>query len=217
MAEKEKTKEEAEEARANIVKKTLDWKLMQDAVGSNIVKTNPYLYTGQLGLQSANSIYDSAMISEDAQKERNAMHNARVEEYRKKGVSGEPAYPSSGDLSYKLMLQLDEVLAVSKLSELEKAAKSVGAKLSFEVPKELQNYSYANLQKELAKYADSEGKVDIKSLGEKEQHAIALYSVLSESYKRACALKATQANYFADLNETGRKITERYKPEEKKE
>jgi hypothetical protein len=204
---------DATDDRVRIVK-TLESKLIQNAVGSNLVKTNPYLYAGQLGFQSAESVYAGILSGDEAKKEKDALYKERQGEGAQLGVFGEPAYPSDYDLSVKLARQLDEVLQLAKLSELEKAAKAVGAKLSFEVPKELQDYiSVELMQKAIDKKT---GKVDIKSLSEKEQHAFMLYQTLSESYKRACALKTTQTNYFSDLDEQGKKIADFYKPKEEK-
>ena len=53
------------------------------------------------------------------------------------------------------------------------------------------------------------------SLTEKEKSAMGMYQVLSESYNRACARNASQANYFADLNDTGKKIANKYKSQKK--
>lgn len=206
-------KDDKKEDRERIVK-TLESKFIQNAVGSNLVKTNPYLYAGELGYQSAESVYAQIMAGDDAKKEKDALYNFRKQEGESLGVSGEPAYTSNYDLSVKLMKQLNEVISVAKISELEKAAKAVGAKLDFEVPAELKDYVNAELLQKA--YDEKTGKVDVKSLDEKEQHALVLHQVLTESYKRACALKTTQTNYFADLSEQGKKIVDLYKPKEEK-
>jgi hypothetical protein len=217
MAKKEMTNEEkakeAEEVRTSNVKKTLESKLIQNAVGSNLVKSNPHKYSGELGFQSAESVYDSSMSSDDAKKIKEQIYQGKINEGKQLGIAGEPTYTSNYDLSVQLARQLNEVLAIARISELEKSAKDVGAKLSFAVPEELKDYIPQEL---MQKAVNSEGKVDLKKLDEKEQHAFGFYQILSESYKRACALKTTQANYFADLNDEGMQIANLYKKEEKK-
>ncbi len=213
MANETPTKEEMEQARATNVKKTLESKFIQSTVGSNLVKTNPYLYTGELGFRSAESLYDQTMSSDDAKKLKEQIFNQRIKEGKELGVAGEPSYPSGYDVSFQIMKQLGEVLSISRLAELEKAVQDSGAKLDFKVPDELKDYISSEL---INKSVGEDGKIDIKSLSKQEQDALGLYQVLSESYKRACALKASQANYFADLNAQGKQIADFYKKEEKK-
>ena len=202
----------SEEARATNVKKTLESLLIQNVVGSNMVKTSPHLYTGELGFQSANDVYEKSMLSEDVKKVKDQIYKEKTSEGKQLGIFGEPSFPTNYDISLKLVKQLEEVLAIAKLDELEKFAKKSGAKLDFEVPEELKNYSQVELIQKA--YNQDTGKIDIKSLSETEQHALGIYQVLSESYKRACALKATQTNYFADLSAQGKKIADLYKKEE---
>jgi hypothetical protein len=208
------TEESAEQARALNVKKTLESKFIQNVAGSNLVKSNPYLYSGELGFRSAESLYDGTMSSEDAKKIKDQIFKQESDEGKKLGVAGEPTYPTGYDVSVQIMRQLEEILSISKLSELEKAVQEIGAKLDFKVPDELKNYIPTEL---IHKAAGEDGKVDVKSLSQEEQHALGLYQTLSEFYKRACALKAVQANYFADLNAQGTKIADLYKKEDKKE
>jgi hypothetical protein len=107
------------------------------------------------------------------------------------------------------MQQINEVLQIARLGELEKAVTGLGVKLPFQVG-DLSNY----LTAELIQKASKDGKVDVKKLNEKEQDALAMYQALSEYYKRACALNASRANYFADLDAQGKKIADKYKKEE---
>ena len=206
-------KDDKKEDRERIVK-TLESKFIQNSVGSNLVKTNPYIYAGELGYQSAESVYVQTMSGKEGKKEKEELYGLRKQEGESLGVFGEPAYPSDYDLSVRLAKQLNQIMEVAKISELEKAAKSVGAKLDFEVPAELRDYVSAELLQKA--YDGKTGKVNIKSLDEKEQHALALYQVIIESYKRACALRTTQTDYFVDLSEKGKRIVEMYKPKEEK-
>src|SRR4030042_3886239 len=202
----------AEEARALNVKKTLESKLIQSTIGSNLVKSQPYEYAGRLGLQSAESVYEQTMLSDEAKKIRDGLYTDKLKEGKQIGVAGEPAYPSNYDVSLKLMKEANEVMAVAKLSELEKIAKETGAKLSFEVPAELKDFSTVELIKK--EYNPKTGEVDIKKLDEKEKDALGFYQTLSEAYMRACALKASKANYFADLNAQGKQIADKYGKED---
>lgn len=212
MAKEQTEEEKAEEARATNVKKTLESKLIQNSAGSNMVLSNQSTY-GDLGVKSAQSIYDQSMSSDEAKKMKEEDYQEKVKKYRTRGVFGDPAYPSNGDLSNKLMAQLDEVMSIARLSELEKAVKDVGGKLDVKLPDELKDYIPAEL---IDKAVGEDGKINIKSLNEEEQKAFGYYQTLTQFYKRACALKVIQANYFADLNAQLKPIADSYKKEEKK-
>jgi hypothetical protein len=213
MAKDEEKELTPEEQRALIVKNTLESKLIQNSAGANTVLTNQSLY-GALGVQSAQAIYDKTMSGDEAKKIKEEEYQKKVRQYKESGVFGEPSYPSNSDLSYKLMTQLNEVMELAKLSELEKAIKETGTELEFEVPEELKDYIHADLIKKA--YNPEKGEVVVDSLDEKEKHALSLYQTLSESYKRACALKISMMNAFADLNEQGKKIADLYRKKENK-
>ncbi len=202
-----------EETRQSIVKKTLEYKLLQGAVGGNEVKANPYLY-GQLGLQGGEETYTQTMSGEEADNERKGIYAERLEEKKQLGISEEAPYPTNYDIIAKLKKQLREVQVRAKLSELEEHAKAVGAQLDFEVPEELKGY----IQSELIQKAITEdGKIDISKLDDKEKDALGMYQVVTDSYERALGLKAAQTNYFADLNKIGKQIVDKYKPRESTE
>jgi hypothetical protein len=207
MSEAEKAKA-AEEARASNVKKTLESKLFQNTLGSNLVKTSPNMY-GELGYQSASAVYDSTMASKEANEVKTQLYQEKLAEGKAHGVVGEPAYPSNYDLSLKLVQQIEEVMNMAKLSELETAVKGAGAKIGFEIPESLKDYIAGNLMKKA--YDELNGKLDISKLSEDEKNALGVYQALTEYYKRACALKTVQANYFADLDSQGKQIAELYK------
>ena len=215
MAEKDNEKKELtpEEQRQLVVKKTLEYKLLQGVIGGNEVKTNPYLY-GQLGLQGGEETYTQAMSSEEADNEKKGMYAKRLEEKEQLGISEEAPYPTNYDIIARLKKQLVEVQRMAKLSELEEHAKTVGAQLDFEVPEELKDY----IQSELIQKAITEdGKIDPNKLDDKEKDAFGMYQVLTDSYERALGLKAAQTNYFADLNSVGKQIADKYKSKESTE
>ena len=68
--DKQKEAERAEKARAENVKKTLESTLIQNSIGSNLVKNNPSDF-GKFGFDGANAAYNKAMNSEDAIKDKN--------------------------------------------------------------------------------------------------------------------------------------------------
>jgi hypothetical protein len=51
------------------------------------------------------------------------------------------------------------------------------------------------------------------ALNEEEKDALNVYEFLSQAYNRGVALR--NCNYFADVNELGRMIKEKYEPKEK--
>jgi hypothetical protein len=217
LSPEEKAKK-AEEARALNVKKTLETKLFQNTVGTNFVLTNQSVY-GSSGVASAQSLYDSTMTSDEAKKERDNMYRVEVTEYRKRGVFGDPAMPSNGDLSNKLIKQLNEVMAIARLGELEAQVKALTKgtpyELKSELPEELKKYLNSDLQIKLAQNADGDGNVDpIKVLDKNELVAFRAYGTLTKAYKMACAKKVADVGYFAEVNEELKEIADAYKPKE---
>jgi len=202
-----------EETRQGIVKQTLEYKLLQGAVGGNEVKANPYLY-GQLGLQGGEETYTQSMSSEEAENERKGMYAKKLEEKKQLEISEEAPYPTNYDIITKLKKQLGEVQRMAKLSELEEHAKAVGAELDFEVPEELKDYIQGEY---LEKAITKDGKLDPSKLNDKEKDALKIYQILTDSYERAIGLKAAQTNYFADLNNLGKQIVDKYKPKKSTE
>ena len=203
--EKQKT-ERLEEARAKNVKNTLEYKLLQESVGSNLVKKDPWKY-GQIGFQGAESVYNKSMSTEAAQKEKNKLYQTKKQEGDSLGVYGEPNI-TNYDLSVKLAKQLEEVLGMARVSELEKHAKSVGAKLEFEIPKELKDYN----QMDLVLKATNKGKEEfnVEYLNKSEKVAFGIHQILSEAYKSALAKNASQTDYFADINAQANEILNQY-------
>lgn len=214
--QKKPTPEKLEEERALMVKNTLESKLIQEAVGGNLVKSDPWLY-GKLGVQSAESIYDNAMNSEDAQKEKNRLFQKKKEEGKKLGVYGDPPPTSHYDLSVNFMGQLNEVLEQAKIGELEKYSKAIGAEL-VEIPEEFKNFSKADLIRKAIQKQNGgfDGMVDLGNLSETERDAFVLYEKLSEAYKITLAKNVSKGNYLADINSDIKQITEKYKKDDNK-
>ncbi len=207
----ESTPEEKEKGRAENVKNTLEYKLLQKIVGGNNVKANPFFY-GQLGVSGGEQTYLEAMISEGADKERKRIYADRIKEKTALGLAEDPAYPTNYDVAKGFKIQLMQVQSIAKIGELEEHAKAVGAKLDFEVPEELKNYIKAELTQ---KAMTENGKIDESKLSEQEKDALGIYGVLTKAYERAISLNVSQSNYFADINKAGTQIADKYKKEEK--
>lgn len=208
MAEKEKPKELSIEEQIKLnVKKTLEDKFIQNVVGSNNAKNNPFLY-GQLGVNGANSTYENSMFSENATKIRKEMYDKKKNEGEQLGVYGDPSFPSNYDVSLKIAQQVHEVMALGKIGDLEDHVKSIAKGFDFTVPDKLKNFSVNELIMKLQKG---------ENLSNDEKMALQTQKLLSEAYTRAAALNSIQSNYYSDLNSIGKEITDAYKPKEKKE
>ena len=200
-----------EEHRALNVKNTLESKLMQNIVGGNQVKKNPFVY-GQLGLQGGEQTYLDAKSDEDFHNQRKAMYDQSLKQKEQLGIAEEPSYPTDYQVVAQMMTGLQEVQAMAKLSELEKYAKAVGADLDFEVPEELKDISEADIIIEAKeKGALTEKGLNLSKLDKKYNDAYHIKELLTKSYERACALNAGQTNYFTDLNQMGKQIVDEYK------
>lgn len=196
-----------EEKRALNVKSTLESKLIQFAIGGNVVKANPYLY-GQLGLSGGEQTYFDVMNGEDISKERDKIYKKKQAERQQLGVAEEAPYPTNYEVIAGLKKQLGEVQAIAKISELEKYAKEAGANLDFEIPEVLKDYSQADL---IQKAINEKGEIDLNKLKDKEKDALQMQQILTQSYERAIGLKASQTNYFEDLSSAGKQIIDKYK------
>jgi|ETNmetMinimDraft_2_1059921.scaffolds.fasta_scaffold18322_2 hypothetical protein len=208
----ENNQTEKEQRRA-IVGKTLEGKLFQNTLGSNLVRSQPHEY-GQLGLRSGEATYHEVTSDETFNKQRQEIYNQKKKGMEQDGVYGEPAMPSNSEISHLLMRQLREVMGMATLSELEEHTKDIGAELDFKVPEKLRKMSYEKIisgAKENGKITN-EGRLDIDKLTEDEKDALGMYQVLSQAYERACARNASQANYFEDLSNTGKDIAKKYNP-----
>jgi len=75
---KEERKKKEEKERALNVGKTLESKFLQNSVGTNLVRSNPYVYAGQKGYNSALSIYDQTMAGDDAKKVKDDIYNKKL-------------------------------------------------------------------------------------------------------------------------------------------
>ncbi len=202
---KETTKEEMI---ADNVKKTLEDKFIQNIVGSNAVKTNPFMY-GQLGVAGGEQTYNEVMFSEKANKIKQETYNQKKKEGEQLGVVGEPTYETNYDISLKIAKQVNEVMAMAKLKDLEKIVKTVAKGFEFEIPENLKNYS---MQEVLVKAVNGKGELDESKLNEDEQKVLATQQLLSQAYTRGVSLIASQSNYFADLNFKAKQIMDSYKP-----
>lgn len=205
--EKELTPEEMEEERKTNVKKSLESVVLQEAYAGNTIKSQPHIY-GQIGHAGGEAAYNSAMNSDEAKKIREGLYTQKYLEGKKAGVAGEPVI-TNYDISMKLMQQINEVLSIAKISELEKYAKAIGAKLDFKVPEELKNVDLYKLP------LDKEGKLDEEKLSEKQADALNMKIMLDQAYKNATIKNATEKAYFFEANQFGKEIQEKYGPKEK--
>jgi hypothetical protein len=208
MTEKKKEPTREEQIKTNL-KDTLESKFIQDIIGSNNVKTNPFLY-GQLGVSGADITYEKIMSGEEATKARKEIYDAKKQKGSQLGVYGEPTYTSNYDLSMQYAQQVQEMMALGKIGDLESIVNPLAKEFGFDfkAPDKLKNYSVDELMTKVQKG---------EKLNEDEKMALASQNLLNQAYIRAVALNASQSNYFADLNAQGKQITDAYKPKEAKE
>ena len=203
-----------------IARKTLENKVLQGVLGSNQIKTNPFLY-GQLAVDGAENTYNEIMNSEKVKEIKDGLYKQNKKRGDMLGVYGEPSI-SNYDVSVEILQQLEENKSRLPLKDLGELVKSIAGNYNydFEVPKELGDYVPLELQEKMqiaAIKSAQEGK-KIKPegvLNEKEKDALKVYELLSQAYNRGVSFGT--CNYFADVNELGKKIMEKYKPKESKE
>jgi len=164
------------------------------------------------------------MNTENAQKIKQSLYERAKEKGDRFGAYGRPSI-TDYDISVEILGQIEENKSRLPLKELGEIVKSIAGNYNydFNVPKELSDYVPLELQEKIQKAAikaTEEGKeIDTreinKILSEKENDALQVYQLLSQAYNRAVSLGT--CNYFADMNELGNQITEKYKPKEDKE
>ena len=197
-----------------IARKTLENKVLQGVLGSNQIRKDPFPY-GQLAVDGAENTYNEIMNSEEVKKIRDHLHEKNKEKGDMLGVYGEPSI-TNYDISLEIIEQLEENKSRLPLKDLGEIVKNIAGNYNydFEVPKELSDYIPLELQIKLIK-SKHENKKPEDVLNEKEKDALKVYQFLSEAYNRGVSFGT--CDYFADLNELGKKIMEKYKPKESKE
>ncbi|MEK6820757.1 MAG: hypothetical protein AABX71_03535 [Nanoarchaeota archaeon] len=200
-----------------IARQNLESTLLQGIAGGNIVLKNQSEY-GTLGVSGGEATYKASMNSDEVKKMREKAHQDAQEEYDRLGVYGQPAYLDDGQISAKVMRQLEEYRKVIPLKELGDIVKGVAPGFEFSVPAELENYVPIELFPKIARaQLAKEAGEKAEELTEVEQDAFNVYQLLSQAYKRGLGLRAAQSGSFADLNQVANQISEKYRKPEKKE
>jgi hypothetical protein len=208
--------EQAEKLRAEYTKKTLDAKLIQDALATNTVLSNQSEY-GAENVERARSYYDTFTAGKEFSEEREKEYAKTAEAYKKMDVFGEPSRLSNGDLSAKLIQQFHEATQGATLEELltgaNKIIKASEDKIKQEeLPKVLRNYTY----KELVKIADKkgainkDGSVSADKLSNDEHQAFDMYQNLIGLYKEACIERICSS--VGKYSKAIKEICDSYKP-----
>ena len=217
MENKQLTKKEIEEERKKVARKTLENKVLQGVLGGNQIMKKPFLY-GKLASDGAENTYNETMNTEEMKKIKDDLYKEKKEKGDMLGVFGEPSI-TNYDVSAEIIQQLEENKLRLPLKDLEEIVKSIAGNYNydFEVPKELSDYVPLELQEKIQKAAIESAQEGKKinpedALNEKEKDALQVYQLLSQAYNRAVSLST--CNYFADLNELGKSIMEKYKPKE---
>lgn len=212
---KTQTPEEKEKARTEIVESTLVNKLFQNVMGSNSVKSQPFVY-GELSQQGGEENYNNVISHEEFTKKRQELYAQKKAEMQQANIAGEPTIVDP-EVSLAIVKQLKESMGIAKIGELETYVNNLGAGLDFKVPEELKELSYANVLEAAMKSnaISPEGALDTSKLSDTQKDAIAMYQLFSQAYERACALSVSKSGSFADINAQGSAIADKYKPKVK--
>ena len=194
-----------------IAKRDLQDEFYQGIVGSNLGQdVSQY---GELGKQGAEAAYETLMDGDKVRKIIGDDYQARLQKGKRLGIVGQPNRLTPYDVSSKIAEMLQNDRAILPLGDLEEIVKSIATGLEFSVPEKLRKYIPQKLYLKAGE-AKASGE-DGNGLSEKEVDALNSYQILSQAYDRGVALRASQSGYFADLNQLGKQISEKYKPKEK--
>jgi len=194
----------------DIAKMTLDAPSIQKVAGANFAHNN----FGEEG----KSVYEMYMASKEVKDIREKDYQERKEEYKSRKVVGDPSYLSDGDVTNKILEQIEENRPFVYLGDLEEIVKSIAPNFEFELPEELKKYNYSTLTKiamEKGAIDEKNGTVDIKRLSKEEQEAFEKYNILVKAYDKACSLNMLNLYSFTELNAIDKAVTEKYHPKEK--
>lgn len=222
MTNEKPTQREIEMDRIKHARKTLENIALQGVLSSNQIMKKQALY-GQLAVNGTENTYNETMNSEEVKKVRDNLYKEKKEKGDALSVYGEPSI-SNYDVSAEIIQQLEENKPRLPLKDLGEIVKSIAGNYNydFEVPKELSDYVPLELQRKMQeaaiKAAEKGKKISPEDmnavLNEKENDALEVYQFLSQAYNRGVSLRT--CNYFADLNELGAAIKEKYEPKESK-
>lgn len=209
-------KSDKEPTREEKAVKTLEDTFNLNLVGSNMLKREPYAF-GQIGNDAGKLSYRIGMQSDEGEKRRKAIYDSRLAEAEQLGIAEEPPMPGNYDVMNYTAKIINENQALLPLGDLEKAVSKVAGNLGFEVPKELRDKRYADVQAEIMKrLGEANGDAKKVRIDEEDIDAQKMYQVLTQAYELGAAKKVFDANYLAPISGAGKKIAEKYAPEPKK-
>ena len=191
------------QSKAETLRQILEEDFTLSVIGSNHARKNPFLY-GELGVAGADAAYTKAMNSERAQKSREDIYKRKKIQGERLGVYGEPTHPTNYDLALNVASAVHESMAMLPLGLLEEIVSGVADGLEVKVPDKLKMVTYDNLMEKVGKDGD------LTALDDHEKKAIRLFDLFKQAYERGAALRATESNYFADINEEAKGIAESY-------
>ena len=213
MAKKKVTQRES---MRNLTFSTLESKLIQGTLGSNLVQSDPFKY-GQIG-KDAGENYASG---KDFQEEKQRRYEQESAEYESLGVFGEADYPSNKVASHKILLGLNQLMETSYLGDLydfvKEMAPSFAPTSKHELPNELREYTHIDLIRKATEEKGGKIVINPKKLSKEEQTALDWYESLKVAYRDTAAIKMGTSNYLSDINAQLEKVNEDYyKSKEKK-
>jgi hypothetical protein len=217
MPEKEQklTPEQAREALRVGAGKTLDSKFYQGVLGTNLGQSKAYSL-GELGTPGIEASYDGVVSSKEFLDARTRGERERRAAYKEAGVEESPSALSNGDVSMGIIHQMNEAYKNATLGDLERYALNAGAKLEDKVPKEMANLTRASIIRKAidSGLVDEQGGIDASKLSELEKHALFMYNQLTEAYKIASVVSAT--DFYHNVNRGISEIAKIYAPKEPK-
>jgi len=197
-------------------RKTLEDAFFRSAIGSNFIKREPYAF-GQVGYDAGLKGYDETMNGDEARKIRDDVYKQKKQKADSLGIAGDVPRPSDYDTMLYAAQIVKENQALLPLGQLEEIVSGIAGPLEFEVPKELKNKSYEEVQREIVRKSfDADGKKTGYELSEQEKDIHQMFGVLRGAYEMGAAKKIFDKNYLFSFNAAGKEIADKYAPKPKK-
>lgn len=172
----------------------------QRLIGSNQLREQQSQF-GELGKNVGDSYYGQYMLSDEAKKVRDGIHEEEEKKREQYGIADEVPYTDNFYVTKKIMEMKEHAFLGLPLERLEEIIKKIVKGLKFKVPKELRNATGAELAiKQM--YGND--------LSETEKYILNVIGYLKGAYANSLALEQINKGYLAGLNAQGKALEETY-------
>lgn len=180
--------------------------------GANELSKHPTTY-GTNGEEIAGPAYRAALNSENMIEFKKQLQKQRDQEDERYHIAGQSESISDQEASRTAIKQTYEVMSMSKLGDVYNVVKQIAGELNFEIPEQLKDKIYVEVEQKIKKQAlENGGKIDPSKISKDDQNIINMYETLTNIYRKANARNILISGFLIEENERGKSIQDYYKP-----